>query len=324
MRNKWILIILLAFSSLVLAGCQASASAAPPPAAPATPAGMIVQGHIEPIRYTELSFLNAGQVVEVLVTEGETVQAGQVIARLAGKEMVLADLAFAEQEVLEAEQALADLRAAAYPAKEQARAALVDAEQAVRAAEEQLDNLKKDSTDQIDIDQSEAQVSLAKANLWNARERYQGLKNGIDPNQEAVLTARLNTAQTSLSRAQYALDNLELRAPSDGVITSLMISPGQFAPAGQPAATLADFSKWVAKTDDLTELEVVSVEAGQSVSMILDAFADAPMTGKVVRVAGQHEEKRGDVTYTVTIEMDRPHPSMRWGMTGQIIFEPGK
>lgn len=324
MQSKWILLFLLAVGTLALAGCQNSASAASTPAAPAAPADIIVQGHIEPVRYTELAFLSAGQVVEVLVEEGDTVQAGQVIARLAGKEVGMADLARAQQEVIAAEQALMDLRAASYSTAAQARAAVADAEKAVTDAQEQLETLVDESADPVDIEQAEAQLALARANHWNAKQQADDLNQGIDPDQEASLEAQRNTAKTSLTRAQYALDNLDLRAPSDGVISSLKLNAGQFIPVGQPAVTLADFSKWAVKTDDLTELEVVDIQVGQTVTIILDALADAPMTGQVTWIASQYEEKRGDVTYTVTIEVDNPSPSVRWGMTGQVIFEQGE
>lgn len=327
MQNKWIFLFLLAVSMLALAGCQNTASAASAPAAtpaePIVPAGVIVQGHIEPVRYTELSFLSAGQVFDVLVEEGDMVQTGQVIARLAGKEVAMADLARAEQEVLAAQQALNDLRASSYPSAAQAYAAVADAEKALKEAEEQLETLIEDSADPVDIKQAEAQVALAKANRWNAKRQADGLDQGVDPDLDASLVARLNTAKTSLARAQYALDNLDLRAPSDGMISGLEINAGQFIPVGQPVVTLTDFSKWVVKTDDLTELEVVDIQVGQPASIILDALPDAPMTGKVAQIASQYEEKRGDVTYAVTIEVDNPDPSVRWGMTGQVLFEDG-
>lgn len=323
MQSKWISLLLIAAGTLVLAGCQSAASAASTPAAVPAPAQIIVQGHIEPVQYTELSFLSAGQVAEVLVEEGDAVAAGQVIARLAGEEAGLADLTRAEQEVLAAEQALKDLRAGSFSSAAQARAMVADAEKAVADAKEQLETLIDADADAVDIEQAEAQLALARANHWDAKNQAGNLNQGIDPDMEASLAAQLNTAKTSRIRAQAALDNLALRAPSDGVISSLQIIAGQFIPVGQAAATLADLSGWVVKTDDLTELEVVEIEVGQPVTIILDALAGAPMAGKVTWIASQYEEKRGDVTYTVTIAVENPNPAARWGMTGQVIFEQG-
>jgi hypothetical protein len=44
------------------------------------------------------------------------------------------------------------------------------------------------------------------------------------------------------------------------------------------------------------------------------------MTGQVSFIAPQYEEKRGDVTYTVTIVLDNLAEGARWGMTGQVLF----
>jgi HlyD family secretion protein len=83
---------------------------------------------------------------------------------------------------------------------------------------------------------------------------------------------------------------------------------------------LVDFSAWVLETDDLTELEVVKVALGQSVSITLDALPDQIITGKVIAINPRYEDRRGDVTYTVTIALDNPAEAARWGMTGQVVF----
>jgi HlyD family secretion protein len=99
---------------------------------------------------------------------------------------------------------------------------------------------------------------------------------------------------------------------------------GQFVTAGIPTLTIADFSHWLVKTDDLTELEVVEVQLGQAVSITLDALPDKPLKGKVTAISDRFEDRRGDVTFTVTISLDSPSEAMRWGMTGQVTFSQDK
>ena len=87
---------------------------------------------------------------------------------------------------------------------------------------------------------------------------------------------------------------------------------------------LADFSSWVVKTDSLTELEVVNVSEGQSVQVILDALPDTVLKGTVTNINERFEEKRGDITYTVTVQLDETDPLMRWGMTAAVYFLPAE
>jgi HlyD family secretion protein len=62
------------------------------------------------------------------------------------------------------------------------------------------------------------------------------------------------------------------------------------------------------------------VQAGQAVSVALDALPEDLMNGRVTFIAPRFEEKRGDVTYTVTIALDNLAEGARWGMTGQVLF----
>jgi multidrug resistance efflux pump len=150
------------------------------------------------------------------------------------------------------------------------------------------------------------------------------LKDGIDSTLLEAAQARLNTAQEAVTSAEASLAALELRAPLAGTLVSLNLKPGSFIAAGQPALTLADFSGWVLKTDDLTELEVVQIKLGQTVSITLDALPDQPITGTVMTINPRFEDRRGDVTYTVTIALKNPAEAARWGMTGQVVFSEGK
>ena len=56
-----------------------------------------------------------------------------------------------------------------------------------------------------------------------------------------------------------ALANAEVRSPFAGTITNLDLKVGEFAASGTPVVTIADLSKWVVKTTDLTEIDVVNV-----------------------------------------------------------------
>ena len=184
-----------------------------------------------------------------------------------------------------------------------------------------------------ELAQSDADISVTQAALNQAKARQSLLKqtNGVDP----VVTARLNSAvsaaqsrmasaKTAQVTAQTALDALELRAPTAGTLTTLSLKLGQFVQAGLTVANLADFSTWVALTDDLTELEVVKIAVGQPARLTLDALPGQALAGKVGKIDARYIEKRGDTTYTVTIVLDPPPAEARWGMNGQVQFSEDK
>jgi HlyD family secretion protein len=89
---------------------------------------------------------------------------------------------------------------------------------------------------------------------------------------------------------------------------------------GQVAASLADFSSWIIKTTDLTELDVVSIRYEQPVQIALDAFPEEILSGKVLLIGQNYSEKQGDVVYEVTVQLTESLPEMRWGMTAVVRF----
>jgi HlyD family secretion protein len=117
------------------------------------------------------------------------------------------------------------------------------------------------------------------------------------------------------------LANAELRAPHAGVVTNLDLKVGEFASNAAPVATIADTSKWLVKTTDLTEIDVVNIKNGQPVTVKLDAMPGREFKGHVLSISQEHSENQGDVVYEVTILLTDIDPSMRWGMTAVVTFE---
>jgi HlyD family secretion protein len=108
----------------------------------------------------------------------------------------------------------------------------------------------------------------------------------------------------------------------DGTIVDMTLKVGERIAAGQPVILLADYSSWIVKTDNLTEDEVVNIEDGQRVKILLDALPALALDGEVTYINTRYEEKRGDITYTVTVALTQTDPAMRWGMTAAVQFEP--
>ncbi len=117
------------------------------------------------------------------------------------------------------------------------------------------------------------------------------------------------------------LANAELRAPHAGVITNLDLKVGEFATSATPVVTIADTSKWIVKTTDLTEIDVVNLDEGQPVTVKLDALPGKEFKGHVLSISQEFSENQGDVVYEVAILLTNLDPAMRWGMTAVVTFE---
>jgi multidrug resistance efflux pump len=303
-------------AALLLSACGPQATPPAVEAATAQPEMLIAEGRLQPISALDQSFSLPGQVAEVLVRDGEMVQAGQVLARLTDSPEAQLALARAEQEALVAQQALDDLMNNADVTLAQQRLELIRAQEEWDAAQETL------GADDSFTNQAAADAAAALAR--QAEQRLANLESGegVDPAQKDAAQARLVSASAAAGSAQAALDALELKASATGTVVDADLQPGQRVTAGQPVLTLADFSSWVVQTDNLTEVDVVALKVGQQVQVILDALPGKPLTGEITHINARFEEKRGDITYTVTIKLNQTDPSMRWGMTAAVQFVP--
>ena len=215
-------------STLLLAACQGGAPTAAPTPLPAatesadsaSPAprsgfGIEVEGRVLPNSSLNLSFKASGQVAELLVEEGDIVQAGDVIARLGDREVLEANLANAQQAHVSAQLELTDANLALLEAQKayddlfenwpeqaiQAEQTLTDARQAARDASRNL-NIKSTIADQLDIDIAYTQVVLSEKALKDAKEDFEPYAKKPEDNlARATYQARLAEAQKDYDRA---------------------------------------------------------------------------------------------------------------------------
>ena len=362
------------------AGSQPEAAATPIPTVQAE--NMIVaEGRLEPIHYVDIAFNASGNVSEVLVSEGEQVTQGQVLARLENSEAKQADVANAEEAFLKAQQAFDSSEAAAL-------GKLADAHEAVRKAQYEIDNFNipsdlrsmgpNDALDYTATKLEEARVNFepyrymnerlewelrnenpsnpqvyrstakiykkalddawadynkaikwvtlesslenAQADLDQAQKEYDLLSAGSNAGEKALAEAQYDASRANLDAARAALADVELRAPFDGTVAGLKVKGGESVSPGQVVVSVADFSGWIVKTTDLTELDVVEISEGQAVNITLDAIPDQTIQGKVQNIGQNYAEKQGDVVYEVTVELTESLPNMRWGMTAVVKF----
>lgn len=339
------------------------------------PAAVEALGRVVPARYSEVQFFTSGILHEILVEEGQTVQAGDVLARLRDERQMKLAVSQAEFEVLNAEKFLADLEqnaplqaAQAFydmamiekeMEKVQKRRTAMDypkatkediekAYDAYRAAEDtfnQASDYFKPTDDaykaakaqrdtalntynwliskytDLEKREIEANYQLLERRHGELERQYAVYAQGPDPQEVALAEARLQLAKEQLAAAQAGYDDLVLRAPFDGVVVQLNREAGQVIAAGQPLLLLADLSRWVIETEDMTELSITQIEEGDAAQVWIDALPEAMFQGVVKKIKPIGETRRGDITYTVVIELVENDSRLRWNMTSPVTID---
>jgi multidrug resistance efflux pump len=349
-------LMILAGLSLLVSAC-APAAATPTPAVIATVKAdnvVVAEGRVEPVRFTQLALNSNGLVSDVLAKQGDTIAAGAVIARLENKQAKtlesaqadsLANLTAAYQAVRDAQFNLDEYDIPADFAGMTPNQAVESTLGKLNAARDAFEPYKWMNDKQLRLSQAEQDNNSAITNtgkrlkkaLDDAWAKYRKAVQWLD------LTSTLESAQAQLAQAQKdydslkdssmgentagaraALANAELRAPFAGTLTNLDLKVGESASAGTPVVTLADFSSWVVKTTDLTEIDVVNIQQGQPVTLTLDAIPGKTLNGFVESIGQNFSEKQGDIVYEVTVRLSDKLPEMRWGMTAEVNFPKGE
>lgn len=316
MKKLSLSVIVAAVAVLLLSACSPQAAPAEATPTAARPQGIIAEGRLEPVNALAQAFTLPGQVAEVLVQDGETVQSGQPLVRLMDSPEAKLALRRAEQEDLAARQALEALKTAAESNLAQARLAFLAARDALDEAADRYD-ANNSEENKARLDAAQASFNLAEQTLAALEDNA-----GIDPDQQAAAEARVQSAKAALESAGVQIDLRTLNATLGGTVVDLDVQSGELVTAGMPVVTIADYSAWLVKTDNLTELEVARISLGQKVQVALDALPEMTLEGEVTHINARYEEKRGDITYTVTIRLAQTDPQMRWGMTASVTFLP--
>jgi HlyD family secretion protein len=262
-------------------------------------AQIVAPGRVEPARdVVRLAFEAQGRIAEILVDEGDPVEAGQVLARL--------DDRLARARVAAAEASLAQARARHQlarrgPRKEDVAAARAEAEAALAAADhrgaeqarsEQLGKAGAVADSVVDADGAAARIARAQAHAASAR--FQALTRGTRVEQIDEAAAAIQLAEAELEAARVALDQTALRAPAAGIVLRRTAEVGQLVTLMQPmpVVTVADLRRLEIRTE-VDEADVAAVSVGQVAYATAEAFGDRRFPVRIARIT--HELGRKTV-----------------------------
>jgi multidrug resistance efflux pump len=268
------------------------AASAPADAGQATlVAPALVEAHGDRV---ELAFETSGRITEVLADEGARVKAGDVVARLddriararvAGAEAALAaaearlDLAKHGARKDEIRAARADADAAAAQSRDRAQTADRDAK---------LLALNPDAITVAEVDATRAAAETADAHARAAGARLALLEKGSRKETITEAKAAVAAAAADLEHAQALLAQLELRAPSDGVVLRRLHEVGEQVSTMPPTTVLviADLDHLDLRTE-IDERDVAHIAIGQRGWATADAYGDRQFAGHVTQIVGE-------------------------------------
>lgn len=279
------------------------------------------------IRQISLAFDGTGRVLDLRVEEGDRVTAGQVLGRVDTRTLEL-QAAEAEARAEAQRQALRALREGSRPEEiDAARAQLAAAEAGARRADLDLTRATRllettsSAISQQSVDLARSEADTARASVDQMRAALRLAEAGPRAEDIAGAAAELEAAEAALALLRHQIAEGELRAPTDAVVRSRLLEPGDMASPGSPALALALTSpKWARVY--VNEPDLGRVRTGMRAQVFTDSAPEQPVEGTVGYISSvaeftpksvQTEELRTSLVYEVRVMVEDAADALRLG-----------
>jgi multidrug resistance efflux pump len=170
-------------------------------------------------------------------------------------------------------------------------------------------------------------ILAAEAELEEARQAYQLIDKGTRAEYIAQAKASAAAAQAALNIVLAQADELEIKAPLDGVVEALELQKGDLVSAGAPVLSILDVSHlWVRAYVPENRL---SFRLNDEVRVVADNFSTA-FRGRISFLASQAEftpnnvqtpEERSKQVFRIKVTLVDGLDQLRPGMPADVLLE---
>jgi HlyD family secretion protein len=306
-----------------------------------------------------VSPLTPGQIGQLLVKEGDTVTAGQIIATMVPDELRADRAYFAESAQGLSSQVQQSAAALRYQ-EQQTSSAVTQAEATVASAAAQEESAQADLVNakqkrdrlkqlvqskvaaQAELDQAQATFDAADARLRSLEKQVEAAKAAVSLAKSNAEQIAMRRSQLSSSRSQLAaadaqktkadvrLAYSEVRSPIDGLVDVRAARQGEVVAVGQPIVSLIDPDDlWV--RIDVEESYIERVKLGDTMTVRLPSGTERQGTvfyrGVDAGFATQRDvsrTKRDIKTFEVRLRVDNTDRRLAVGMTTYVNLPVGK
>jgi HlyD family secretion protein len=286
---------------------------------------LTISGNIE-AHESVVGFKVLGRLTELPIEEGQTVKAGDLIARLDQadyQQQVGIDEATVNSREAELKLSLSGSR---IQEKKSAEQAVIDAQATLAQSKADFQRFQslyeKDETPAQTRDSYAANLKRAQAAFERARQNLDLVNEGVRKEQIAINQAGIRTARQTLELSRTRLGYTSLYAPTSGVVLVRNAEIGEVMAPGTPVVTIADLDHlWL--RGYLSETDLGKLKLGQPVEVKSDTFPGKSYRGKVSFISSQAEftpksvethKERVTLVYRVKIDLDNANHELKPGM----------
>ena len=270
---------------------------------------------------TDVRSLISGRVEQLLVQEGDRVEANQVLARISGEEE-RKNVDSTAANIRELEARLAQARAGATP-------------ETIEVAQQRVNTAK--TRYQYSKSKADRGAELNASGFVSAQE-YENLRAQADTDQEQLLQMEKELAQiragtrieeidalkaaideqaANLEYYTQRLQHMEIRAPIAGYVVSgsLSLAAGNYLKQGDLLLSIEDPSHLVAEIQ-VPQFDIAFTQMGAPIRLKAWTLPDLEIGGTVSGIAPSADDTPGGKMVRVTSDIDNSKGMLKTGMTG--------
>jgi HlyD family secretion protein len=268
-------------------------------------------GRVQPRKQMVVALGASGEVLHLLVEEGQKVEQEQLLMELDDSEYLIKveqaerSLDLSQQQLEEAIEAPSASEIA--PVRARLRIATAARQNAQRDYDQIADQPDAESSDEaVELERAKLEYELADA-------AFERLMAGPSEQEIEQYRARITEEERALTEARDQLQATLVRAPMAGTIMKIEVQEGGKAFENNPVLRIADLTELQIDAD-IDELDVPFVAEGQAVEIRLDAFPAQSLEGKVVHLSPGVDDTRSAATYPAIVQFDHQGLAIRPGM----------
>ncbi|WP_066505439.1 HlyD family secretion protein [Abyssisolibacter fermentans] len=308
--------------------------------------GLVAQGVIE-AKEVSINSKIPGRVKKLLIEEGMDIKADSPLVEISSDELMakkeqalaLVKAAEAAHEAAKGQTVAAKslLTKAQNGARDQEIAQAQAAYDLMSSTYSRVEKLyEKGAVSQQKKEEVATQLEIAKQTLSMAKE---GARSEDISSAEALVTQALSMEQAAQGKLEQAngglqeveayLNDTNIKAPINGVVTEINADEGELVSTGMSIATVTDLQNtWVEVKVKETDLQKISL--GQEVNIKIPSYSNDVFKGSVVRINQKPDfaTKRATndngsfdiISFGVKIKIDNNEKTLRPGMTAFVQF----
>ena len=154
-----------------------------------------------------------------------------------------------------------------------------------------------------------------------------GFRSAYISSREALTAARERVEQRSVEG-----NDLDIKAPFDGMITERFAEPGAYVTptttastnAGASSSSIVELSEGLEVAAKVPESDIGRIRVGQEAVVRVDAYPDQRFAARVRDIAPRAEKTDNVISFEVELSLIDPSPKLRIGMTVDVDFQTGR